>query len=201
MLIYLLTNLTNGKMYVGQTRILPVRRWKQHVRDARNDSTTLIGRAIRKHGPYSFSLTVLCSCVSQAELDEKEIEYIAKLGTHAATGNGYNLTAGGFGGHHGAVGPMKNKHHSDATRRQMHFVHLGKPCPSRGRPGGAAHLQGLPRSDKGRKASQVVAKAMGLANKGKVTSERTRQSQATGTKYITLYMRDWRAARQSFYGT
>jgi group I intron endonuclease len=129
MLIYLVTNLANGKLYVGQTRLTLARRWKQHVRDARNGSTTLIGRAIRKYGVDSFSLAVLCTCSSQEELDTREREHISSLGTHSSTGKGYNLTAGGFGGHHGAVGPMTGKHHSIATRERMRRAHTGIDTP------------------------------------------------------------------------
>ena len=94
MLIYLVTNLANGKKYVGQTRLRLEHRWKQHVRDAGNGSSTLIGAAIRKYGTDAFSVSIICTRSSQAELDTAERFYISSLGTHSSTGNGYNLTAG-----------------------------------------------------------------------------------------------------------
>jgi predicted GIY-YIG superfamily endonuclease len=44
--VYLLTNLVNGKYYVGQTRNVGSRRWTH----AHGKSSMLIGNAIRKHG-------------------------------------------------------------------------------------------------------------------------------------------------------
>ncbi len=193
MLIYLLTNLTNGKRYVGQTRLPLARRWKQHLRDANNGSTTLIGRALRKYGAHAFSSSVLCTCASQKELDARECEYISVLGTHSSLGKGYNLTAGGFGGQHGAVGPMTGKRHSSATRERMRKAHEGKKCPSRGRPNGAAHLLKLPRTEKGRVASRIAGKNMGLANKGRT---HTFIPKADFSDKLRL---GW-AARLSYYG-
>lgn len=102
-LIYLVTNLANDKKYVGQTRRTLRKRWNQHVYSAvTRRGNTLLGAAIRKYGPDGFSISVLCMCSSQDELDVKEQEYISSLGTHSSTGRGYNLTLGGFGGQHGA---------------------------------------------------------------------------------------------------
>ena len=91
MLIYLVTNLANGKKYVGQTRLRLEHRWKQHVRDAGNGSSTLIGAAIRKYGTDAFSVSIICTRSSQAELDTAERFYISSLGTHSSTGNGTAL--------------------------------------------------------------------------------------------------------------
>lgn len=128
MLIYLITNLVNGKFYVGQTRLSWIQRWRQHVRDSRTGET-LMARAIRKYGADRFSVSVLCECSTQGELDAKEIEYIANLETHASKGKGYNITLGGFGGQHGTVAPFKDKKHSPETRTLMRESRLGKPHP------------------------------------------------------------------------
>ena len=54
--IYLITNLVNGKKYIGCTMISLKRRWTQHLSSARKNSPMAIHRAIRKYGPSSFKI-------------------------------------------------------------------------------------------------------------------------------------------------
>lgn len=55
--IYLITNLINGKQYVGQTIYTAEQRFKQHLR-----GDLYIDKAIRKYGVENFKLEVLCRC-------------------------------------------------------------------------------------------------------------------------------------------
>lgn len=93
--IYLLTNLVNGKKYVGQTISKPERRWTAHIADA------LHGRkhgplhcAIRKHGPDQFSAEVIHTCTLPT-LNRHERRFIKLHNTFIDDGQGYNLTTGG----------------------------------------------------------------------------------------------------------
>ncbi len=89
--IYKLTNNLNCKAYVGQTtRSIEVRFREHAVADSR------IGNAIRKYGAENFSCEVVEECESRAELDEREIFWIAHFDCKSP--NGYNLTDGGEGG-------------------------------------------------------------------------------------------------------
>lgn len=103
--IYLLTNLVNGKIYVGQTRCAKggyLGRWKDHVYVAEREEKPLwyVDRAIKKHGKENFKIELLeqaqfsdiDSCVDW--MDEREVVYIEKLNSRK---NGYNLTGGGKG--------------------------------------------------------------------------------------------------------
>jgi hypothetical protein len=93
MTIYLITNLINGKKYVGQTiRPLSVR-WYFHVHQT---NCRVMARAIKKYGKENFTIEELFKAQSQEELDRKEIEFILALNTLAP--GGYNLTEGGNGG-------------------------------------------------------------------------------------------------------
>ena len=88
--VYLIVNMINGKMYVGQTiRPLNVRFNKHCYADS------LLGRAIRKYGKENFCYNVLKTCSSKKELDKWERFFIAFI--HCKTPNGYNLTDGGGG--------------------------------------------------------------------------------------------------------
>lgn len=88
--IYLISNLVNGKKYVGQTTRTVEERFKEH---AAADSA--IGKAIQKYGVENFRYGVIVTCYSKEELDAQEIHYIAALKSKVPTG--YNLTDGGDG--------------------------------------------------------------------------------------------------------
>jgi len=87
--IYLVTNLINGRKYVGQT-ILPLNeRWKYHCHQG-----AILYRAICKYGKESFTVEKIDTAESIGEANQKEVEYIQSLGTHVSVG-GYNIELGG----------------------------------------------------------------------------------------------------------
>src|SRR6266536_3226910 len=94
---YIVTNLINGKQYVGLTRFSLKKRWKEHLSDAKRRKHSVLHRAIRKHGVESFaSWTMpLPPHIQKTNegLNEWEQFLIKILGTRAP--NGYNLTDGG----------------------------------------------------------------------------------------------------------
>lgn len=98
--VYVLTNLKNGKEYVGKGVSVngkggATRRWGAHIRDARPGKSDLpIHRAIRKYGTHNFSAEVIW-CGPEFKACEKEIYFIDKRRT--MTPSGYNLTVGGEG--------------------------------------------------------------------------------------------------------
>lgn len=89
--VYLMTDTTNGKLYVGQTIHTAERRFKEHFYEP-----TYIGNAMRTHGIENFTIEVIAVCESREELDACEITKIAEYDCMAP--NGYNLTEGGEGG-------------------------------------------------------------------------------------------------------
>jgi group I intron endonuclease len=92
MIIYLVTNLINGKMYIGQTTQLLRRRWNQHCRvDKRGCS--ILYRAIKKYGKENFIIEVITICSSIEEMNYREVFYIKLFNTMSS--NGYNQTSGG----------------------------------------------------------------------------------------------------------
>ena len=91
--IYKITNLVNGKIYIGQS-VKIKNRWGQHIRDAKTgNSIAPIHRAIKKYGKENFDFSILEECEKE-ELDEKERYWIKTLNS-TILGNGYNLTLGG----------------------------------------------------------------------------------------------------------
>jgi group I intron endonuclease len=93
MLIYKITNIINGKVYIGQTSLSIEERWATHCARARGKtSQTHIHRAIRKNGPNNFNIEVIDDTpLRKSQLNESEIFHIATLNPE------YNMTKGGEG--------------------------------------------------------------------------------------------------------
>lgn len=89
--IYLIVNLVNGKMYVGQTVQTLTERFKQHAK-----SDSVIGKVIRKYGRKNFRIEVIDECETREQLNEREKFWIAFF--DCKTPKGYNCTDGGDGG-------------------------------------------------------------------------------------------------------
>jgi len=119
MLIYLIRNRANGKVYIGQTRRDILVRFKQHWY-----SREPLGSAIRKYGRNSFEMAIIDSASSQSELDAKERSWIAHY--RCRTPAGYNIAIGGDG-------PMSQRRHTAESIRKMSESSKGKPGWSKGK--------------------------------------------------------------------
>jgi group I intron endonuclease len=95
MIIYLATNMINGKVYVGQTTETLEQRWSRHVRAAKRKDY-YFPRAIQKYGPASFTIVPIWVAESKAELDVMEKRFIAALDARNPA-KGYNVCIGGEG--------------------------------------------------------------------------------------------------------
>jgi group I intron endonuclease len=84
--IYKITNLVNGKVYVGQTIRDPKHRWSQHKRGVNLKNPSLLQKAIKKHGVTNFTFEVICQASTQEELNKMEDHYIAQLNALAPAG-------------------------------------------------------------------------------------------------------------------
>lgn len=100
MIVYLATNLINGKKYVGYTTKELSERIKGHIRKSKNKRDKhyfyLFQNALRKYGPDNFAWEILHSCDNLDEVTKMEISFIKELNTISP--KGYNLTEGGNGG-------------------------------------------------------------------------------------------------------
>ena len=116
--IYKITNIVNGKIYVGKSKNPIDKRLVNHfwTSEHRQDSGVAIHNAIRKYGKENFKIEEIDRCNTIDELNKKEIYWIEKL--HARDKDiGYNIAKGGEGG---IGGPMFAGHtHSEETRRMM----------------------------------------------------------------------------------
>ena len=92
MVVYKITNLLNGKLYVGQTRQPIEKRFLQHFY-----ADSPLGDAMRECGIENFTIEVIEHCDTQEQLDAREKFWIRVL--NCTVPNGYNRTPGGERGH------------------------------------------------------------------------------------------------------
>ena len=99
--IYKITNMVNGKVYIGQSVDIE-KRWNEHKRDKDNkrykEYNKPLYRAMRKYGLENFSFEIILEC-EDWELDgwEEYYIFIYNAYAHNTDSNGYNLTFGGEG--------------------------------------------------------------------------------------------------------
>ncbi len=88
--IYKITNIVNGKIYIGQS-IRPERRWVEHKNKAKYlDDQYPIHLAINKYGEENFTFEIL---EWTSDYDNREIELIKEY--NSLCPNGYNVAEGG----------------------------------------------------------------------------------------------------------
>lgn len=88
--IYCITNLINGKRYVGKTTTSIEERWKEHCYDFQKERCNKrpLYDAMNKYGIQNFIVEQIYECDNE-ELSSYEIQFIDKLDTYS---NGYNAT-------------------------------------------------------------------------------------------------------------
>lgn len=96
--IYKITNLINGKIYIGQTIQSIKDRWYRHVGNSKwisqHEANMTIKRAIRKYGKENFKLELIENC-KRENLNDREKYWISYYDSYHT---GYNNTLGGQGG-------------------------------------------------------------------------------------------------------
>lgn len=91
--IYIIKNIVNDKVYVGQTKVSLKLRFQNHLSAVRNGKDYIIGKAIRKYGEDKFYIELLEECTVE-ELNEREKYWIAFFNS-TDNRSGYNISTGG----------------------------------------------------------------------------------------------------------
>lgn len=107
--LYKITNLINGKCYIGQTKDIK----KRFIAHRRKTAKSAIGRAIQKYGKENFSFEQLSIC-SDDIVDIAEVAAISYY--NSLVPNGYNLDVGG----------MAIRKLSEETKRKISEKNKGK---------------------------------------------------------------------------
>jgi len=119
--IYKITCLINKKIYIGQTTIGYLKRFRDHIAEsnrAKDDDNICFHNAIRKYGWENFDIEVICHCPIEL-LDKMERFYITKFKTNICRHGdkyGYNLTDGGEGG--------KGYKHTEETKKRISEIKI-----------------------------------------------------------------------------
>lgn len=112
--IYIVTNKSNGKQYIGITKDTK-RRWNQHL--SANGSSPALHAAIKKHGKKGFVFSHICNAFDFESACDLERLLIQERNTK--TPHGYNLTDGG----EGVVGrPMTDEDKEIRRKKSVDFV-------------------------------------------------------------------------------
>lgn len=206
--IYLIRNLVNGKGYVGKTEKTISLRFAQHKNESKLGSKYALHAAMRKYGISNFSVIEIASS-EPYQLNDLEKHFIAKYGTFAPLGNGYNLTLGGEGqtglvhsketrlklsaitkaqlaknGH-----PMKGKKHSAESVAKMSESRRGQPSAKKGKKCGPLsdeHKRKISDGNKGRVFTDETRAKIAFSNRGQTRSEETKRKLSTSHKGKTI---------------
>lgn len=168
--IYTVTNLVNGRVYVGQTRRTVGHRWSVHKSEAKRRPRCYFHKAIAKHGGASFRVETMASAESVEELNALETAWIDRLQS-ANPLKGYNLTFGGDNAVrteqarlNGSLA-QRGKHASLETRQKMSTVRRGrKQTPQ--------HVAARTAPLKGRKPSLAARLAVAESNRRRALAKR-----------------------------
>ena len=90
--IYIIRNIVNNKVYIGQTKVSVTTRWQEHLRHAKYGDQ-VINRAMRKYGIDKFYVETLEICNIDV-IDYREMYYI-DLYDSTNKSKGYNVSIGG----------------------------------------------------------------------------------------------------------
>lgn len=104
MFIYKITNLINGKIYIGQTTRSVKERWKGH---RFHKGCIALNRAINKYGKDNFIIEEIYCSLEKEDLNKKEQYFIKYF--NCLVPEGYNISVGGNA-------PMLSRKHSKKAK-------------------------------------------------------------------------------------
>jgi group I intron endonuclease len=178
-LIYKITNVIDGTIYVGQTKDTFNKRWIHHKSDAKcGNKNTHFCNALKKYGLESFEREIIEEC-SNEFLDEREIYWIAFFDSYF---NGYNLTPGGGQGTEVAEQTrqkisesLKGRKRSPETIKRMSESLKGKVSPMHGKKHSSETIEKIKEKRKLQIMSEETKKKISESNKGKKHTEEAKE--------------------------
>lgn len=87
--VYKITNILSGKIYIGQTIQTPILRYRRHCAPS---CKSAIGNAIKLHGKHNFTFEVIACAFDYETLNELEKFFIMQFNSLAPSG--YNIDLG-----------------------------------------------------------------------------------------------------------
>lgn len=185
--LYVITNVANGKQYVGIAAD-PKRRWRDHRKLAGKamDGKPYLHKAMAKEGVAAFSFEVLACSPTWDDGLAAERVMIAQLGTFVSCG-GYNLTQGGEGKPGAIFTPetrakigaaTSTRKHSAETRARIGAGQVGRKHSKESREKRRQAMMGRILEA----PSMEQREKLRIANAGKVRSPETRARMSASAK-------------------
>ena len=172
--VYIHTNKTNGKRYVGITCQKPEERWR---RGKGYKHCPVFYKAILKYGWDSFEHDVFASHLTKEEAENMERVLIKELET-LSTQNGYNVSEGGDApflseetkqkiseSHMGELNPMYGKKHTEEQKQHLRQMMTGERNPRYGKEVSEETRRKISLSNKGRPCSLTEEQKIEMAKK------------------------------------
>lgn len=116
--IYKITNLVNGKMYIGKHQT-------DNIDDNYFGSGKILKYALQKYGKHNFRREWIMFCENAEEMDMAERMFVDE--TWILRSDTYNLCKGGEGGHTwSGCHPMLGKKHTESARKKISLSSSGE---------------------------------------------------------------------------
>jgi group I intron endonuclease len=169
--IYIIKNLVNNKVYIGQTSNIK-KRQAEHKRYLNNKGhhNIYLQNAWNKYGEYNFKFSIIEECTIN-ELNIKEQYWIEYYKSNIRK-YGYNMTNGGDG--------VRGFNFSDEQKQKLSKAHKGQIPVNKGKSRSEETKRKISEKCKGIKLSEEIKEKIRQANLGKVLSkehkEKIRQS-------------------------
>ena len=178
--VYQITNLEDGKIYIGQYSDDDLRkylRWKTGCALRGERGCLYLYNAIRKYGRDAFTIRSLASPIDKQQMDAMEVFFIRTFDARNPE-VGYNIL---MGGEHSRLGiPM-----TVASRLKLSKSNTGKPHGHRGTlltPRTKEHCANIGKANKGRVMSAEWIEKLTAPKRGKKHSAEWRAHQSASLK-------------------
>jgi len=181
MIVYKITNLINGRFYVGQDK---------YNNPNYYGSGKILKQALKKYGKENFTKEILEYCSSKEHLNEREIYWINILNARER-GVGYNITKGGLGGDTFTGNPnseeirkkrsnsnkgKKGVVHTEEAKRKISEGNKGKEISIDVRERTSVTMKKLMNSEAGMILKENLSKKLTGINRSEETKEKIRLS-------------------------
>ena len=189
--IYMIQNLVNGKMYIGQSVDIE-KRWGEHRSGLRGNDhgNKHLQRSWNKYGEDNFEFTIICEC-AESQLNTMEEYYIFELMSYDER-VGYNKTYGGEGCRPTEETRQKlSEAHTGKTLSEEHKKKIsetlkGKPRPEETKSRISETLKGRTLSEEHKNKLSESLKGRTSPNKGRTFSEEHKNKLSESLKGRTL---------------
>ncbi|MCZ2224529.1 MAG: GIY-YIG nuclease family protein [Chitinophagales bacterium] len=185
--LYKITNLLDGKIYIGQS-VNPSKRWRDHIYYSKrnNKYRQYIHHAMNKHGIENFNFEVIAGCRTQEDADYTEDQLMIQYNSKNSE-FGYNLTSGASNGGHSEETKQKLReatlkqiaekgHPAYGTKRTEEVVQKMKNNWKENHPPVSEEVRKkMSDSHKGKKLPEEQVRKIAAANKGRKLSEEHKQ--------------------------